>query len=215
MTKQVKLNFTKRVSELSRSWQPVLEASENLAAKQLEFARQVKLLWDEAKLLDEQYGGHVNANLVREKVIKLIGTTNRSIFSRWQRIGEFADVLMDHVESLPPHRDTLYQLSVAIEQKKPIQKWITQKKISPETSFREVVSLSKGAARRKSSAHEDRLLNVVLRFNGSSNDVALLLRGVVESELTVIVRSDLAIIHELKAVMKQEFNQIESKFNGK
>ena len=141
-TKTIEPTLGKRLNDLQKDWNKVINSSVLLAEKQLLFAKKVKELFLEAGRLDaKKDSGNHYQSLIREKVEELIGTTDKSIFSRWQKIGEFADALMPHVKQLPPSRDTLYQLTFAIQDKKPYEDWIKEEEITPETSYQKMLNL--------------------------------------------------------------------------
>ena len=119
----------------------------------------------------------------------LIGSTNESILSRWQKIGEFADSLMPYVEKLPPSRDTLYQLTFAVEEKKPYKRWISENKITPETTHQRMQSLVKGI-NHKAKVSNQRYMKVSLFIDGDASDVLELIRHILNSKMTKSIDAD-------------------------
>jgi hypothetical protein len=206
-TKTIEPTFAKRLNDLPKDWNKVIDSSVLLAEKQLLFAKKVKELCLEAERLDaKKKGGDDHKSLIRETVQELIGSVDKSIFSRWQKIGEFADALMPHVKQLPPSRDTLYQLSFAIEKKKPYEKWIKEEKITPDTSHQSMLSLVKDVAHKAKAANQ-RYLKVTLLIDGETSQILKLLRPVLSSKLTKSIKTNdrlkIAINDDLTASEKK------------
>ena len=175
--------FAVKVDELEKDWTQVIETSVLLAEKQLLFAKRVKALWVEAEKIDaKKKTQEHHQSFIREKVQELIGSTNESIFSRWQKIGEFADALMPYVEKLPPSRDTLYQLTFAVEEKKPYKRWISENKITPETTHQRMQSLVKGI-NHKAKVSNQRYMKVSLFIDGDASDILELIRPILNSKM--------------------------------
>ena len=176
--------FVKKVDELEKDWAQVIRTSVVLAEKQLLFAKRVKALWVEAEKIDAKKNtDEHHQSFIREKVQALIGSTNESIFSRWQKIGEFADALMPYVEKLPPSRDTLYQLTFAVEEKKPYKRWISENRITPETTHQSMMTLVRGVD-QKAKVSSQRYMKVALFIDGDASAILELLRPVLNSKMT-------------------------------
>jgi len=176
--------FVKKVDELEKDWAQVIRTSVVLAKKQLLFAKRVKALWVEAEKIDaEKNTDEHHQSFILEKVQALIGSTNKSIFSRWQKIGEFADALMPYVEKLPPRRDTLYQLTFAVEEKKPYERWISENKITPETTHQSMMTLVRGVD-QEAKVSSQRYMKVALFIDGEASAILKLLRPVLNSKMT-------------------------------
>ena len=206
-TKTIEPILGKRINDLQKDWNKVINSSVLLAEKQLLFAKKVKELFLEAGRLDaKKDSGNHYQSLIREKVEELIGTTDKSIFSRWQKIGEFADALMPHVKQLPPSRDTLYQLTFAIQDKKPYEDWIKEEEITPETSYQKMLNLIKGDSNKAKAANQ-RYMKVTLLIDGEASQVLKLLRPVLSSKLTKSIRANdrlkIAINDDLTASEKK------------
>jgi hypothetical protein len=182
--------FALKVDELEKDWTHVIETSVLLAEKQLLFAKRVKSLWAEAQLIDaKKKTQEHHQSFIREKVQNLIGSTNESIFSRWQKIGEFADALMPYVDKLPPSRDTLYQLTFAVEEKKPYKRWIRENKITTETTHQRMQTLVKGVD-YKAKVVAQKYMKVTLFFDGETSPILKLLRPVLMSKMTKLIDAD-------------------------
>lgn len=206
-TKTIEPTFGKRLNDLQKDWNKVIESSVLLAEKQLLFAKKVRTLCIEAERIDaKKKSGDSHQLLIRDKVQELIGSTDKSIYSRWQKIGEFADALLPHVEKLPPSRDTLYQLSFAIERQKPYEDWIKEEKITPETSHQSMLSLVKGVPYKAKVANQ-RYMKVTLLIDGEASQILKLLRPVLSSKLTKSINPD----NRLKKAINDDLTASEKK----
>ena len=207
--------FVKKVDELEKDWAQVIRTSVVLAEKQLLFAKRVKALWVEAEKIDAKKNtDEHHQSFIREKVQALIGSTNESIFSRWQKIGEFADALMPYVEKLPPSRDTLYQLTFAVEEKKPYERWISENRITPETTHQSMMTLVRGVD-QKAKVSSQRYMKVALFIDGDASAILELLRPVLNSKMTKSFDADARLKKAInddisdtdKSVMKRKIRE--------
>ena len=207
--------FVKKVDELEKDWAQVIRTSVVLAEKQLLFAKRVKALWVEAEKIDAKKNtDEHHQSFIREKVQALIGSTNESIFSRWQKIGEFADALMPYVEKLPPSRDTLYQLTFAVEEKKPYKRWISENRITPETTHQSMMTLVRGVD-QKAKVSSQRYMKVALFIDGDASAILELLRPVLNSKMTKSFDADARLKKAInddisdtdKSVMKRKIRE--------
>jgi hypothetical protein len=214
--------FGKRLQRLEKDWQPVANAAVAFAETQLVFAKKLRTLWEEAKEYDKEAETDEHKQAVKQRLYSLIKTTDESVFSRWQTIGQYADQLQPHAASLPPIRDSLHVLAQAAKEQAPIGQWIRQKKLTNETSFQEVKLLrqeaktGKTVQRKKSKAKEQRIHKITLGFSGdvSSTEIARLLTELVQSNLLVKISSDASIRQGLKSVLKEGFSIVEEKYHG-
>ena len=207
--------FVKKVDELEKDWAQVIRTSVVLAKKQLLFAKRVKALWVEAEKIDaEKNTDEHHQSFIRDTVQALIGSTNESIFSRWQKIGEFADALMPYVEKLPPSRDTLYQLTFAVEEKKPYERWISENRITPETTHQSMMTLVRGVD-QKAKVSSQRYMKVALFIDGDASAILELLRPVLNSKMTKSFDADARLKKAInddisdtdKSVMKRKIRE--------
>ncbi len=214
--------FNRKLMRLEKDWQPVAEAAVAFADAQLQFARKLHQLWEEARELDKEAESDEHKIAVKEMMQNLLNSADESIFSRWQTIGKFADQLQPYSASLPPVRDSLHLLAQAIKEKAPISRWVKQHKLTPETPFKEIKLLrteaktGKAAPRKKSKASEHRVHKITLSFDGelSSNEIAKLLLEVVQSASIVKIVSDASIRQGLKSIMRDGFSTLEGKYHG-
>jgi len=144
-------DFAKEVTALAKEGQTLAESYADLTERMLVFAGDFKHLWDRANKLDgADIGKH--HNYLKDALSELIKTSNKSIRSRWITIGSHAKRLMHYKDALPPYRDSLYEIALALEDQKPVVKWLNEKQITIESSVREVRSLRGGKRRRRKSA---------------------------------------------------------------
>jgi hypothetical protein len=222
VSRNLAVGFNRKLLKLEKDWQPVADAAVAFADAQLQFAKNLHDLWEEARKLDKAAEIDEHKVAVKQKLQSLINTTDDSVFSRWQTIGKFADQLQPYTASLPPVRDSLHLLAQAAKEKAPIAKWVKQHKLTPETPFREIKLLrteaktGKAAPRKKSKANEHRVHKITLSFDGelSSNEIAKLLLELVQSASIVRISSDSSIRQGLKSIMRNGFSTLEGKYHG-
>jgi hypothetical protein len=140
-------DFDKEVSVLAKEGQRLAESYADLTERMLGFAQDFKRLWDKAEKLDGANTGK-HHNHLRQSLSELIKTSNKSIRSRWITIGSHAKKLMHYKDALPPYRDSLYEIALALEDEKPVTRWVNEKQITIDSSVREVRSLRAGRRRK-------------------------------------------------------------------
>ena len=155
-------DFAKEVTALEREGHRLADSYADLTERMLVFAHDFKRLWDRAKKLDGADTGN-HHNHLRQKLSELIQTSNKSIRSRWITIGSHAKKLMHHKDALPPYRDSLYEIALAMEDDKPVSKWINDKQITVDSSVREVRSLRDGNRRKGKSQDQSKPTNKLRR----------------------------------------------------
>lgn len=155
------------VSQLTKQWRELNGAYRDFTKKKLAFAQKVSKLWDRAKKMDETEGGTSNENYLRDELKELIQSESKSVLSKWVSIGHNASALLPYAQSLPPQRDSLYALSLASQNKKPIQRWITKGSLSSESTVRQVLTLTSG---KKSSKVKSSKMMEVLRISFPEDD---------------------------------------------
>jgi hypothetical protein len=146
-------DFVKEVRVLAKEGQKLAESYADLTERMLVFARDFKRLWDKAKKFDGADNGK-HHNYLRQALSELIQTSNKSIRSRWITIGSHAKKLIHYKDALPPYRDSLYEIALALEDEKPVTKWFNDKRITIDSSVREVRALRSGKQRKGKSASE-------------------------------------------------------------
>jgi hypothetical protein len=141
-------DFAREVSALGKEGQKLAYSYADLTKRMLVFAQEFKRLWDKAAKLDGADTGK-HHNHLRQTLSELIKTSNKSIRSRWITIGSHAKKLMHYKDALPPYRDSLYEIALALEDEKPVTRWVNEKQITIDSSVREVRSLRAGKRRRR------------------------------------------------------------------
>jgi hypothetical protein len=144
--------FAKEVLALAREGRKLVDGYARLTEQLLVFAQDFKRLWDRAAKLDGAGTGK-HHNHLRQAVSELIQTSNKSIRSRWITIGSQAKKLMHYKDALPPYRDSLYEIALALEDEKPVTKWVNAKQLTIDSSVREVRSLRGGKKRPKRASN--------------------------------------------------------------
>jgi hypothetical protein len=211
----VQIKFERQVSHLLNDWNSVQTAFESLSQKQLLFAQNLKELWDQAKVIDKNSRGDVHQNYIRKQLSEIIKSDNKSILSRWVTIGTNATALLPYANSLPSQRDALYVAAKAIEENKPIAKWISKGQITPDTTVREVMSLRGGniSIRKRVKRTDQELVTVEIKFSGSYGDVAKTLGPLIDYPTVIHVKSHKALADSFKALLgKDDYEKIASKF---
>jgi hypothetical protein len=132
--------FEKEVDALAREGKNLIQSYSDLTERMLTFAQRFQTLWKQAKALDGSDDGS-HHSFLRDRLSELVNTSNPSIQSRWVTIGSNAKALMPFKNALPHYRDSLYEVALAVESKKPVKKWVKEKRITIESSVREVRSL--------------------------------------------------------------------------
>lgn len=214
--------FGRKLTKLEKDWLPVAQAAVAFADAQLQFAKKLNELWEEARELDKVGETDEHKIAVKQTLQSLIRTTDESVFSRWQTIGKFAEQLQPYAASLPPVRDSLHLLAQAAKEKAPIGRWIKQSKLTPETPFKEIKLLrteaktGKATPRKKSKAKEQRLYKITLSFDGetSSDEIAKLLKEIVQQSSVVKISSDSSVRQGLKSILKEGFALLEGKYHA-
>lgn len=135
----------------------------------IRFAAAFREATEAAARLDQSDNG-AHHQLLLAELQKAVRTNNASILSRWNTIGSQAKTLLTYSKSLPPQRDSLYEIALAAKDKKPIAKWIEGEKITAESSVRDIRALrkpiKKAVKKKRSEASGGRHFNaqVVLYF---------------------------------------------------
>ena len=208
-------DFEKRVQRLAKEGSQIVESYTQLTERMLKFAAAFKEATDEAVNLDEGDGG-IHAQYLRETLAESIQTTNASIWSRWNTIGTYADKLLEYANSIPPQRDGLYELALAVKDKKPIQRWIEAEKVTVETTVREIRALRKPKlpASKKTSSSPSKKMNagITLYFRTYS-DAATALEQLMTSDVKFEISSDKAFSEALKETVGLDaFEDIKHRF---
>ena len=142
------------VSNLTKQWKALNSSYENFAKKKIEFAAQISKVWEKAQAFDKNLKTDANQNHFREQLKAIIQSDNKSILSKWVSIGERAEDLLPHAHALPPQRDSLYALALAVQKKQPIKRWISKGELTSESTVRQVFALTKTKSKTASQKHK-------------------------------------------------------------
>ena len=208
-------DFEKRVQRLAKEGSQIVETYAQLTERMLRFASAFKEATDQAHLLDEGADG-IHAQYLRNTLAESIQTANASIWSRWNTIGTYADTLLEYADSIPAQRDGLYELALAVKEKRPIQKWIEGEKVTVDTTVREIRALRKpkpsGAKKASSTKSKKMNAGVTLHFRTYS-DAATALEKLMTSDEKFEISSDKAFSEAVKGnVGLDAFEDIKHRF---
>lgn len=208
-------SFSNRVEALGKIWQEVESIYETLVEKQLRFAMSVREIYEEAKLLDKQSVSRTHSTFLKQKLSEIIKSDNKSILSRWNTIAEHAEKFLPHVEQLPAQRDGLYALAVSINKDKPVDEWIEKGLLRSDMSVREVQALAAGieTSRSRSTAKMDRLVNVTLSFSGTYEEIAEILKDILQDDSLIEIKSKDALRETFKSKLgMSNYGKVARKF---
>jgi hypothetical protein len=196
------------VSQLTKQWKELNSAYENFARKKIEFAQEIARIWSQAQELDKESDSEANQNHFRQQLREIIQSDNDSIRTKWVSIGSHAKELLPYANSLPPQRDSLYELSKAVKNKQPIHRWIRSGKITADSTVRQVSALSKSNAEKKrkpkqSVAASEREVVVTVRFRTNYKRSAQLLSRLIAEQDVVSVSSERAF----KSALREEVGE--------
>jgi hypothetical protein len=210
---RVHATFEASVDKLADEGKTLAAAYADVTKRILDFARRFHDLWDRALTLDKGEENGVHRQYLMDALSDAIGTDNKSIRSRWIMIGQHASDLSPIKASLPPQRDSLYEVALALEAKKPVDKWVDEGVLTSQTSVREIRALRKPKARKKKGATSKRHMNASVSLSFATyEDAVEQLLSLLRSNHQFDVQSDKAFFEALKAkVDADEFKKIESR----
>jgi hypothetical protein len=156
------------------------------ALELLDFARRFQSLCLLAHSLDGSEDGQHKLYLLNE-LETAAGTSNGTVWSKWNTIGKNAERLLPFAENLPPQRESLYELSIAIARNEPIDRWVSDGRLSHDSSVREVTALCKSS--KKDRAANLNRTQVVLIFD-DPNTAVRAVKQVALSDLSFSIRSN-------------------------
>lgn len=207
--------FERQVLKLVEEGSEILEKYKDLTNRILSFASSFKKISDEALRLDDGDDG-LHSKYLRDTLSKSVGSLNTSIWSRWNTIGKYADVLADYAEYLPPQRDSLYEIALAVKERKPIEKWIERERITVESTVRDVRALRqpKSSSTSRKSIGRGRHLNATVTLCFSTYDEAVeTLEDLIMKNKQIEVRSHHAFEEAFKSKIGIEgFNKVKDRF---
>ena len=171
---QLDANFNLRAKSLAEEAVRLWDASQKLTQELLEFSHRYWELAEEAKKLDKSDPDGEHSVELRRVISDVIGTDNPSIHSRWRMIGSCAPVLRTHIKNLPSNRDALYELTHTISERNgadKLSRWIEAKKITPDTSVRDLTALRKKKP-KVSAATKQRFVSVTVMLDTTYAEAA-------------------------------------------
>lgn len=204
--------FQQEIKSLRDEWMDILGANATLAERAIRFGQHFRDLYEKAKDLDGGKIGGIHYEVMRERLADLVQTDNKSIWSKWNKIGEFAPKLLPYADKLPSTRDALYATAHVIEDGKNLKSLIQSQEIRPDGTVREIEALHKKRKRRK-APQASNTISVTLTFDGAYDDVAHALRELVSAACLLTIRSQGHTLREaLKAQLKEGYEQVAHKF---
>ena len=215
---QIDRSFERRVRDLAKEGVAIADSYADLTNRMLGFAAAFKEATDMAAKLDKGESGIHHKHLMDE-LKAAIKTDNLSIWSRWNTIGTHAKTLLEYSGSLPPQRDSLYELALAVKENKPVKKWIEGEKVTAESSVRDLRALrkpktsSRATNAKRGAGQRRRHLNatVTLCF-GSYEEAANVLSNLLVTNKTFEISSHHAFTEALKVTLGQGvFEKISSR----
>lgn len=205
--------FQQEVKTLRDEWLDILEANASLAERTIRFGQHFRDLYEKAKDLDRGEIRGIHYEVMREQLADLVQTDNKSIWSKWNKIGEYAPKLLPYADKLPSTRDALYATAHVIEDGKSLKSLIRNQDIRPDGTVREIEALHKKRKRRKTPQAANTVM-VTLTFDGAYDDVASALRELVSAACLLTISSPGHTLREaLKAQLKEGYEQVAHKFH--
>ncbi len=203
--------FATQVQQLAADANDLAKSYADLTKRMLKFADRFHKLWEEAHRLDggKDNGQHsAHFHRVLGQVVK---TENRSIWSRWNTIGKHTKQLMPHIASLPPQRDALYELALATKEGKRVAAWIDDKKLTADSSFREVLSLCKKKKRATPQRGTPKNLAAVTLYFKDYAQAAKTLQYILVKDENIVFHSDKAFNQAVKELLGPEYEKVKKR----
>jgi len=210
----VSRDFQTSVRQLRKAWAPISDGYAELAKKHLDFAKMIAELWETAKRLDRGTKKTEHMDYMRQQLQELVQTDDKSILSRWKRIGEQASILLTVAEHLPSNRDHLYEIATAVKKEKPVIEWIEMEKIHPGVSVRDIRLLNTDGIRRKSTAEATRTRSVTFHFSSDleADEIVEILRAAFSSNRFSSISTDKSVKAACQSSLRGIFDELEPKF---
>ena len=209
----INFKFQQEIKALRDEWMDILETNASLAERTIRFGQHFRELYEKAKQLDGGKKEGIHYEAMRKQLADLVQTNNKSIWSKWNKIGEYAPKLLPYSDKLPSTRDALYATAHVIEDGKNLKSLIQKQEIRPDGTVREIEALHKKPKRRNvpKAAHT---ISVTLTFNGEYDDVATALRELVSAACVLTISSQGHTLREaLKAQLgKEGYEKVANKF---
>lgn len=209
----INTKFQHAVKALREECKGILDANASLAERTIRFGQHFRELSEQAKQLDGGNKRGIHYAVMREQLADLAQTDNQSIWSKWNKIGEYAPKLLPYADKLPSTRDALYATAHIIEDGKNLKSLIQNQAIRPDGTVREIEALHKKPTKRKAPTATN-TISVTLTFAGAYDDVARTMRELVTAADLVTIHSPGHTLREaLKAQLgKEGYEQVAHKF---
>ncbi len=205
--------FKTKVRSLAVEGKELSKAYSQMALATLDFAKALNDLWLAAGRLDgNEYGAHREHLL--SSIRDAIGTDSRIIRSRWLAIGEHSSALRQYKTALPPTRDNLYEVALAIKEDYPVKEWVKEGLITPETSVREIRKLrdhkKKRSKKKKRNPSRQYTATLTLCFE-SYDDAIRILGPLLTSDEDFKLLKDKTIMSSLAELDEDEYEKASNK----
>lgn len=208
--------FQRQVKALVKEGESLTQAYDALTTRILDFATRFKEATELAKKLDEgeEEGSH-SVFLITE-LQGAIGTSNPSIWSRWNTIGAYAKQLKQYTPYLPANRDSLYEAALALKERKSFKNWIKTGQLNHEASVRDIRALRKpeaSSSRTASKGAQKKHKNAAVTLFFDSYEQALeALYDLIVTRRDVELSAHHAFVEALRAkVDDDEYQKIEKR----
>ena len=143
MPPTINAKFQQAVKALRDECKGILDANASLAERTIRFGQRFRDLYEQAKKLDGGKKEGIHYEVMRAQLADLVQTDSPSIWSKWNKIGEFAPKLLPYANKLPSTRDALYATAQIIEDGKSLKSLIQNKDIRPDGTVREIKAIHK------------------------------------------------------------------------
>jgi hypothetical protein len=189
--------FVRRVAALATDGHALAKSYADLTARMIRFAERFNEIWNEAKRLDKADRGRHHEHL-RGQIAKAVGTDRQDVWSKWNTIGSQAPKLLEYKKSLPPQRESLYEVALALDEKKPVERWIENSAITSTSTVREVAALRKG--KKRQPRQRSYLASVIVEFQ-TYDEAADAMKQLLLSDHDFRIRSHQAFDEAVKSKM--------------
>lgn len=212
---QLDARFEQRVQSLANEAAALSKSYTELTKAILGFAKALNELWERGKMLDRdaEYGAH--RRHLAETIAETIGTDSKVIRSRWLLIGQQASSLTPYRAYLPPVRDSLYEVALAAKENLPVDQWVNDGVLTPESSVREIRGL-RDQKKRKSTKRTKRRLpkghpaTVTLCFESYEEAIRILTPILLSDENCKVV-SEKAFVNGLTELDEGDYEKARQK----
>lgn len=204
--------FLKRVESLASEGSALAISYADLSERMLKFAQKIQALSEQAQELDTDDSGGRHRKHLRQVLMKTLGTESESVVSKWLNIGERADVLLPLKDSVPPQRESLYELAKASKKMTLNKKWLRDEDITVNSTVREVLKAVKGKRRTRQKREKEFNASVTISFRDYS-DAFSSLKPLIDSGAECKVKAGEAFWAALESDIRDEkaFDEIKKR----